>query len=111
MSLAIFPSVTTGITAATGSSQATGVVLTSRVNVIAVCATGGDAVTLPAGCGVGAEMLVRNNGAASADVFPPVGGAFNGGSTDAAVAVASAKASTFICTSSNGLTWVSLAGA
>ncbi len=112
MSLAIFPSVTTGITANTGSSLATGEVLNARVNVISVCANAGDAVTLPTGCGKGAELIVRNNGAASADVFPPTALAtINGGSAGAAVAVANAKAGIFICVSADGLTWVSVAGA
>jgi len=106
MSLAIFPSITTGITANTGSSQATGEVLTARTNVISTCANAGDAVTLPANCGKGAQIFVRNNGAASADVFPPSGGAFNGGSTDAAFAVANGKSGWFECVSANGLTWI-----
>lgn len=112
MSLAIFPSVTTGITASTSSDLAGGTELNSRHNVIATCANAGDSVRLPGSCGKGAEVFVRNNGAASADVFPPTSTAtINGGSAGAAVAVAAAKGAVFVCVSADGETWFSVAGA
>ena len=83
---------TDGITADSGSSQGDGAqTIASGVLratfVIETCATTGDAITLPAGV-AGTEVIVINNGAESADVFPASGGDLGGG-TDTAVAVAS----------------------
>lgn len=101
--VALLGSVTTGITANTGSTQATGTLLTSVVNVVATCANAGDALLLPP-ASKGDEIWVRNNGAASADVFPQVGGAINGGSANAAFAVANTKTAVFKCL--GGLDWI-----
>lgn len=104
--------VKTGITAlAGGANNASTPELVAGVNVIATTATAADSVRLPAKAAKGTIVVVRNNGGASANVFPPTGGAINGGSVDAAAAVATVKASLFVCVASTGLTWVTLAGA
>ena len=100
---AIGGSVVTGITANVGSTQATGTLLTGVVNVVATCANAGDALLLPV-ASAGDEIWVANQGAASADVFPQVGGAINGGSADAAFAVANATVVVFKCV--GGTNWV-----
>jgi len=58
----------TGITAHAGGTQALGVALTASVNLITVCATGGDSVCLPSALG-GQEVFVGNAGAAACNVF------------------------------------------
>ena len=75
-----------GITAATGSSQATGTAITKKFNVVNTVATAGDAVTLPTAA-AGLEVYLRNDGANSADVFPASGDQINDASADAAYAL------------------------
>ena len=104
--------VKTGITAlAGGANNASTPELKVGVNVIATAATLADSVRLPAKAAAGSVVWVRNNGAANAAVFPPSGGAINGGSVDAAVNVVAAKATVYVCVANSGLTWVTLAGA
>ena len=96
---------TTGITAYAGGGAANATALVSKVNVIATCATAADSVKLPIAPQL-SDVVVRNNGGASANVFPPTGGTINGGSVDAAFAVASVKTATFTVVSADGLTIV-----
>ena len=96
---------TTGITAYAGGGAANATVLTTKVNVVATCATAADSVKLPLAPQL-SDVVVRNNGAASCNVFPPSGGAINGGSADAAFAVANGKTATFTVVSADGLTIV-----
>lgn len=104
--------VVVGLTAlAGGANSASTTVLAGDVNVLATVATAGDSGKLIAGCATGASIKVRNNGAASANVFPPTGGTIDGAAVDTAKAVAAAKAMEFLCVGGNGLTWVTLAGA
>lgn len=102
---AIGGGVATGITANVGSSQATGTALTQAVNVVATCAIAGDALLLPR-ASAGDELWVRNNGAASADVFPQVGGKINNAAADAAFAVAASKTAVFKCI--GGVDWIAV---
>lgn len=81
---------TTGITAFAGGGQASAVVLTNAINIIATCATGGDSVMLPV-AEQGDEVTIDNQGAASCNVFPQVGGAIRGAAANAALALANAK--------------------
>lgn len=103
--------VTTALTALAGGGATGATALNDGINVVATCATSADSVILPANCAAGAIITVRNNGAAPCAVFPPTGGAINGGSANAAVNVTNAKASQYVCTGGSGLTWVTLAGA
>lgn len=85
--------VTSGITANTDSIQ--GSSTTFDVIEISVCANVGDAVTLiPAIEGI--EQIIINNGANSADIFPASGDSIDGGSTNAAVALAAGSKARYI---------------
>ena len=82
--------------------------LSGRYNTVTVCATTGDSVILPAGMGQGAKVTVVNNvGTVTVDVYPPTGGTINGGTaTTGQRGIATATGATFICTSTDGLTWI-----
>ena len=82
------------ITANAGSSQATGEPLYAGMNEIDTVGTAGDSVTLPAAV-AGMQVVVINNGGASADVFPAVGDNAGAGA-NAAVAVTAGSVRTFI---------------
>ena len=110
MPFAADPNVVTGITAFAGGGAGSATQLTGKVNVVAVCATAADSVKLPANAGLG-DVVVRNNGAAACNVFPPTGGTIDAGSVDAAKSVATVKGMYFFCTSADGKTWVTVAGA
>ena len=85
------PSVTTGITASTGSIQG-GSPLVSAINEISVCANAGDSVTLPAAL-PSLTVVVINNGAQSADVFPASSDNLGAGADTAAALAAGAQIS------------------
>jgi hypothetical protein len=91
-------SVTSGITADTGSAQGNGV-LTSSINQIATCANAGDAVTLPS-AKPGKVLWVTNDGANAADVFPASGDNIDEAGANTALSVAVDAEVQFICTSS-----------
>jgi hypothetical protein len=93
------------LTADIGSAQG-GCPLTSSFNVVSVCANAGDAVTLPAVFQAGTVIFIKNNGAASCDVFPASGDDAGAGA-NTAVAVANAKGIVFIATVANS-TWATL---
>ena len=98
-----------GVTAlAGGANSASTPQLSSVVNVVSVCATGGDSVRIPLG-ELGDEVFIRNNGAASCNVLPQAGGAFNLGSADAAFAVGISKSAHF--KNIGGTNWIGLLGA
>lgn len=84
---------TAGITANANSSQGD-TPLTTVLNEISTCATTGDAVTLPTAA-AGLVVIVANNGAESADVFPASGDNAGGG-VDTAIAVAAGDVYMFI---------------
>jgi hypothetical protein len=99
-------SVTVGQTANTGSAQGGNVIATEFYE-IAVCANPGDAVTLPTAV-AGQLVIVVNNGAQSADVFPASGDKIDGGSANAAFSLASGANALLIC--QDGTDWDSLGG-
>ena len=75
--------------AAAGNSQATATALTASLNVVtSATGTSADGVLLPAGYAQGEIILIVNATAVALDVFPPTGGAINGGSANAAKALA-----------------------
>ena len=99
----------TGLTALAGGG-ATGASVLGAVNTIATCATLADSCILPAGMPAGSFIVVRNNGAAAANVFPPTGGTINGGTvTTGAVSVTNAKGALLVSTDATGLTWITAA--
>ncbi len=76
-----------GITAAVGSTQATGVKIVADIVEISICANAGDSVTLPSAV-QGMMIIITNHGAASCDVFPNVGDAINEAAVNTAKALA-----------------------
>lgn len=82
--------------------------VSGRFNTVTVCATTGDSVILPAGMGQGAEITVVNNVATvTVDVYPPTGGTINGGTaTTGQRGIATQTGATFVCVSTDGLTWI-----
>lgn len=104
---AVGGTVVTGLVADTGSAQAGAELLTGVVNVVGTVGTIGDSLLLPV-ASTGDEIWVRNNAANSADVFPQVGGAINGGSANAALAVAGAKTAIFKCISGSAGNWIAV---
>ncbi len=88
-----FFSITSGITANTGSVQGN-TPLVSYINQISVCANAGDAVTLQA-AKPGRVQEVYNDGAASCDVFPASGDNIDEAGANTAKAVAADKSARF----------------
>jgi len=100
-------SVTSGITANANSSQGD-TPLVSAINQIAVCGTGGDAVTLPKAT-PGLRIFVCNDGANSADVFPASGDDIDEAGANNAKALAADAEMDFICTSAGHWTTITSA--
>ena len=99
-------SVTVGQTANTGSIQGNNPIITEFYE-ISVCANPGDSCTLPVAV-AGQLVIVVNNGAQSADIFPASGDKIDGGSVNVAFALASGANALFIC--QDGTDWDSLGG-
>jgi hypothetical protein len=75
--------------AAAGSTQATATGLTAAINVVtSATGTSADGVRLPSDYAAGDLVLIANATAVALDVFPPTDGAINGGTADAAKALA-----------------------
>jgi len=87
--------VSVGVTANTGSSQGDGAITSTFVE-IATVGSSGDAVTLPTAA-AGKLVIIANNGANSADVFPASGDKIDGGSANAANALAAGVNRMYIC--------------
>jgi hypothetical protein len=98
--------VAVGVTAHTGSSQGDGAITSTFVE-IATCANPGDAVTLPTAA-AGKLVIIANNGANSADVFPASGDKIDGGSANAALALAVGSNRIYIC--QDGTDWDTIGG-
>lgn len=80
---------------AQGTAQGTALVLRRRFNSFATVGSGLSAV-LPADVPVGFDIMIRNNGANALTVFPPVGGAFNGGTVNASTSIGTSATSRFV---------------
>lgn len=89
-------SFTNSVTAFATGGQGSAVALTSMLNRITVCATAGDSVKLPASA-AGMTVVVANDGAASADVFPATGDLINGLAANVQVACKAGTLLTFYC--------------
>jgi len=94
-----------GITANAGSVQGNSP-LTSELNVISVCGTDGDVVTLPDTFIVGTKVSIKNDGAQSSDIFPATGDTLGAGANTAA-ALAAGASITYLGTVANS-TWTSI---
>lgn len=83
--------------AAAGADQATATEVTGAVNVVtSATGTTADGVKLPADRAEGDLLMVINATAVALDVFPPLGGAINGGSANAAKALAANMSGLYI---------------
>lgn len=89
-------SATNGLTAHAGGGQTNALPITTMISRFTTVATAADSSILPAAT-VGAIAYVRNDGAASMNVFPATGQNFNGGTANAAFAVANGKGAVFFC--------------
>ena len=88
---------TDGLTAHAGGGQGSATALVSMLNRVTTVATNADSVILPTGV-AGMNIVVINAGANSLNVFPDTGSMINGGSANAAVALAAGKTATFYTT-------------
>jgi len=89
-------SVQNGITAFATGGQASATPLTKDINRVTTVATADDSVRLPVAV-PGMSITVINASAASMDVFPTTGAAIDGGTANAALAVAAGGVVTFHC--------------
>lgn len=76
-----------------GTSQTSGPTASNGINVLTSTASN-TAATLPSFAA--GPVYVRVTGGTAATIFPPSGGAFNGGSADASVSVASGAIAMFV---------------
>lgn len=83
-----------GKTALAGGGQTGATAITKSISRFTTVATAADSSILPAAL-AGMEITVVNSGAASMNVFPATGEKINGGSANAAFAVANGKTATF----------------
>jgi hypothetical protein len=90
----VFSSVNAGVTANTNSAQGDNPI-TKMITQISVCANGGDAVTLPTAV-AGAVIIVMNDGANAADVFPASSDNINEAGANTAYSLAVDKNAMFI---------------
>ena len=93
--------VSAAITADSGSAQG-GSPLVSDINIITVCGTAGDSVTLPV-AQAGLVVTIINATATSADIFPAADGAINAVAHDGAYALATLR--TAVCYGLDALHW------
>lgn len=99
-------SVTVGLVARAGGGQALATVLPSEYNLIATAATAADSVLLPVATAstIGKTVVVKNNGASAAAVFPTAGQTINSGSPNASVSLDADATATYI--QSSATNWV-----
>lgn len=83
----IIKKTTDGITAYATGGQANAVALTSDINEVSICATGGDSTKLPAAV-AGMEIVVINHGIAAMDLFPASGDYINEAAVNTATSIA-----------------------
>lgn len=88
---------------AAGSSTTDATLLLLAQNWVLMTATGADGVRLPAGTSQLRPHIVTNTSASTGLVYPPTGGNFAGGTTDAAISVPTRK--TIICWRYNTTGW------
>lgn len=84
------------LTASTTQTQAGGTALHHGLNIVA-SAAGSDAVTMPATAVLGATLILVNHSGQTIQLFPAVGGTINAAAANAAVTVATATTSVYVC--------------
>ncbi len=98
-----------GITAFAGGGQGDAVEITKDIVEIAVCATEGDSVKLPAAV-AGLQITIINHGAEFADVFPATGDIINSREVDASKSIANNEIMLFYAWSSTNWECLTLVG-
>jgi hypothetical protein len=83
---------------AAGATQATATALTSALNVITTCTEAAGGVQLPVN-DIADSIVVINATANNCRVYPPTGGAFNGGTANVPVTLGANRGTTFYQTS------------
>lgn len=86
---------------AAGGTTSTATALTTAINIITTCALGADGVKLPI-VEIGDTIAVANATSANLYVYPPTGGAFNGGTANVPYCMAPNSQEDFIQTSTAG---------
>lgn len=94
-------SASVAVTAAAGGGQANATPLTKEYNLLTVVAVAADSVVLPTlnFSRVGMRVVVRNNAANAANVFPAVGQSINALAADTALSIAADGVTTFVAVS------------
>ena len=100
-------SVNVAVTAGTTQTQAGATALTGSINQISVCANAGDGVELPT-AEAGKTVVVINNGALSAQVWPASSDTINGGSANAVDAKALGIGESRVYVSYDAVNWETL---
>lgn len=94
--LSVWNSSTTGVTAYAGGGQANAVLLSNRYNDVTTVATTNDSTKLPTAT-VGRTSTVKNSGANTLMIYPPVGEAFEGLAINAGKTISSGSIMDFHC--------------
>ena len=84
------------LTASSTQTQAAGTKLFHGLNIVAT-AGGSDAVTMPATSVLGSVVILVNHSGQTIQLFPASGGTINAAAGDAAVTVATATTSVYVC--------------
>lgn len=99
-----------GVTAAGTNSQANSYAI-QYSNTFVSTAAANSGVRLPTGASPGDSFFIYNGGAQTMHIYPPTGGAINGGSTNAAYDIATLTAVKGCCISGDGLNFAFVKGA
>jgi hypothetical protein len=94
--IAICGAVDNTVTATGSTSQANSYGISKPTTIFTTVGANSGA-RLPSFLTAGDSGRIQNNGASTLFVYPPVGGAINGGTTDAKVDVATLKGADFVC--------------
>ncbi len=86
---------------AAGTTTADATVLSAQNKVVTMTATGSDGIRFSTNMPLNTPHWVFNSSGSTGKVYPPTGGAINGGSTDAGLSVATLKTVVFIRISAN----------
>lgn len=99
-----------GVTAAGTNSQANSYAI-QYSNTFVSTAAANSGVRLPTGASPGDSFFIYNGGASTMHIYPPVGGAINGGTTNGAYDIATLTAVKGCCISGDGLNFAFVKGA
>lgn len=99
MSSGVGGAAATGITAHAGGGQGSATAVTVGYNEVTTVATAGDSVKLPAAT-VSSTVVIKNEGATAADIFPATGDTINDGSANTAIRIAPGSTITFVAVDS-----------